>query len=157
MKDIDADSRIDTSQLYRTSEIKVRSSQLLEKGDLLFRARGQTNTVALFNGQVSPAIASAPLFHIRATGVLPEYLHWFLNLPITQRQLAELAVGTALQLINKTSFEGFAVSVPSIKIQKQIIEIASLSNKELELMRTLAGLKSRRVDTALLELAKNSH
>ncbi len=156
MRNIDENSRLDTTALLRTSQINAKDSQFVRKGDLIFRARGQTNTASLVEEDIDSAIVAAPLLHVRTTQVNPEYLQWFLNLPRTQRQLAELAVGTALQLISKANFESICIPIPPAELQNKIVELAKLKRREQALLAKISELESRYLDAALMEAVRNS-
>ena len=64
---------------------------LVKRKDLIFRSRGQTTTAAIIDTEIGPAIVAAPLLRIRVTSkhVLPEYLYWFVNQPISAGVFAQ--------------------------------------------------------------------
>ncbi|MBK7767536.1 MAG: hypothetical protein IPI44_16500 [Sulfuritalea sp.] len=72
----------------------VKEHHLIRRGDLVFRSRGRTNSVALVLADIGPAVLAAPMLLIRPGEVLPAYLLWYINLPTVQATLAAQAEGT---------------------------------------------------------------
>jgi hypothetical protein len=73
----------------------LKERHWVKRNDLVFRSRGQTNTVALIDKAVDQAVVAAPLLHIRVESqqVLPEYLCWFINQSASQAVLQSQATG----------------------------------------------------------------
>jgi hypothetical protein len=156
MKDIDDSNLLHPDDLIRVSLSEVKASHLINRGDLVFRSRGRTNTVALIDADVGPAILAAPMILIRPLGIYPAYLHWFVNQESTQQHLAALAAGTSLLMISKASLSELEVAVPSLEHQQKIVECAALGRREQELMNQMAGLRKHYWEGVLMRLAKNT-
>lgn len=63
--------------------------------------------------------------------VLPDYLYYYLT--IHQKDIENLAGGTTMPIVNKTSFEQLEVEIPDLKTQKKIVRILSALDQKIEL------------------------
>ena len=103
MKDLGADNLVHLASCVRIEHPKPKPSQLAERGDIIFRSRGQAHTAALLNQAAASAIVAAPLFRIRAdqARIQPEFLLWWLNQASAQAYFASHACGTMVQMVSK--------------------------------------------------------
>ena len=94
MKDLGADNLVHLAKCIRIEHPKPKPSQLAERGDIIFRSRGQAHTAALLNQAAASVIVAAPLFRIRAdqAKVQPEFLLWWLNQASAQAYFASQRV-----------------------------------------------------------------
>jgi hypothetical protein len=87
----------------------VAASSCLQSGDLICWASRHTSHTSLITGYTEPTVCAAPLLQIRplpAQAILPEYLFWYLNMPIIRQRIHRLAgqaTRTALRLIESRS------------------------------------------------------
>ncbi len=150
IKDVDRDFGLRTDSLVTDNPPEACQSHLLEKGDVLFVARGARNDAVVFDANIANAIAGAQFFVIRPTNrVLPEYLAWFLNQDMAQRHFAEYSSGSLVPFIPKAALENLEVLLPSLDIQHRIVEIRRLSLKEQELLDAIK-VKARELAEAAL-------
>ena len=158
MRDLTEDNGLDVRNLLTIRLDGVSKHHFVQRKDLIFRSRGRTNTTIIIDIEPDRAIVVAPLLGIRVTSekVLPEYLCWFINQPPSQAFLHRHATGTAMVTIGKSVLEDLEISLPGIETQKQIAEIAALSDREQRLMRDLAKERKRLADGALMRLVKES-
>lgn len=112
MKDIDAADRVQVERTARVSLSGASSHHFLQKGDLLFRSRGQTNGAALVTEATEAAVVAAPILRIRPRTVLPEFLFWFLNSSFARAQLAGLAAGTSVRMVSAEAVRGLELPLP---------------------------------------------
>lgn len=63
--------------------------------------------------------------------VLPDYLYYYLT--IHQKDIENLAGGTTMPIVNKTSFEQLKVEIPDLETQKKIVRILSALDQKIEL------------------------
>lgn len=155
MKDLNDENRVDCKDLMRVGMDTVKKHHLLRPGDIVFRSRGQVTTAAILIEDPGPAVVSAPLLRIRVDQnvVLPDYLVWYINHPSSQALLASRAKGTSLKMISKQALESLEVTVPPIKKQRAIAELAALANEERRLLKKIAGCRSDYTFTKLMQLA----
>lgn len=156
MKDIDGDDIQSLDDVTRVSLPDGKAHHLLQEGDLIFRSRGRSNSVALVAANIGKAVLAAPMLLIRPSDVLPAYLMWFINLPSTQATLAALSEGTSVRMISKEAIQDLDVVVPSIHRQKLIVEIAALEQQEEALLADIAAQRKRLINGVLMRYAKNS-
>jgi hypothetical protein len=152
IKDVDRDCGVNLESLLRVDAPEARQSHLLQKGDVLFVARGTRNDAVVFTSAMSNAIAGSQFFVIRPTGaVLPEYLAWYLNQESAQRHIAEYTSGSFVRFVPRTALEEVEVLLPSMDDQQKIVAIHALSVKEQEL---LEAIKQKRRQLAERQLQR---
>lgn len=156
MKDIDDANLLHTEDAIKVSLPEGKGHHLIHEGDLVFRSRGRSNSVALVAADIGEAVLAAPMLLIRPHAVLPAYLHWFINLPATQASLASLAEGTSVRMISKDALLDVDVPVPSMSRQRRIVDVAVLALREQTLMADIAAQRKRLTEWVLMRYAKNS-
>lgn len=156
MKDIDDTSLLHVEEAVRVTLTDIKEHHLIREGDLVFRSRGQTNSVSLVSADVGPAVLAAPMLLIRPTEVLPAYLLWYINLPATQALLAAQAEGTSVRMISKAALDALEIPVPNQEKQRLIVETADLAATEQQLLDQIARKKKRLADGVLLRYARNT-
>lgn len=132
----------------------------LQPGDVLFVSRGTTNIAVPLNEQtVQPfpedwnEIIPAYTFYILRpdrSRIVPEYLAWYINQPIAQAYLTQQSRGTLVKLLPKSIFEELEVPVPSLALQRQVMELEYLRAREEGLLQRLIAARQRLVQHACL-------
>ena len=156
MKDIDDASLLRVDNAARVNLADVKEHHLIRRGDLVFRSRGRTNSVALVLADIGPAVLAAPMLLIRPGEVLPAYLLWYINLPTVQATLAAQAEGTSVRMISKAALEALELPVPSRRKQQLIVDVAALATAEQGLLEQIAQEKKRLADGVLMRYARTS-
>jgi restriction endonuclease S subunit len=121
---------------------------LLQQGDLLFQSRGSRHPVAIVGSGIR-GIAATGLHTIRPNRgrVLPEYLAWWLNHAVSQDTLvSKVARGQYIPFVSKADLLEFLVPVPSLEVQKRIVEVDRLLRQERALRERLDFLTQQWVD-----------
>lgn len=113
-------------------------SKLLVPGDIVIPARGEHHHAISFN-LPEPTLASSQLLILRVTSktVLPGYLCWALNQPQAQHTLSNESRGTNMPLLTRQSLVAVRVPVPPLDLQKKIIDLQQLWEKEQQLTQKL--------------------
>ncbi len=155
MKDIDDASALHVEDAVRVELVDFKEHHLIRPGDLVFRSRGRTNSVALVSADIGPAVLAAPMLLIRPIDVLPAYLLWYINLPATQATLAAQAEGTSVRMISKAALEALEVPLPSRRKQQLIVEVSALAMAEQGLLEQIAQERKCLADGVLLRYARN--
>ena len=134
----------------------ISEKHLLKNGDVLFAAKGTKNFAALFENHNEPSVASTSFFVIRPTDkkVLPQYLAWFLNNYATQTLLKSKAIGTSIPSISKQVLEDLEITVPRMEIQKAILQISKLRNKEKALKQKIETLREKQIQQQIINAIK---
>lgn len=156
MKDIDDASLLHVEDAVRVNLADVKQHHLIRQGDLVFRSRGRTNSVALVSADIGPAVLAAPMLLIRPVAVLPAYLLWYINLPAIQAVLAAQAEGTSVRMISKAALEALEMPVPSRRKQQLIVEVSESAAAEQRLLERIARESKRLADGILMRYARNT-
>lgn len=144
-----------------TGSVMLREDQgkygryLLRTGDVLFQSRGSKYPVAVIEPGIR-GIAAAGLYVIRPNSdrVLPRYLAWWLSHPNSQAKIRDdLARGTYVPFVSKRDLDKFMVPVPSLEVQRRIVEIDELRARERYLRDRLGDLTQQLVDVVTLDAA----
>lgn len=155
MKDLGRDNLVDLSDTLLVDVPKPQGVHLAQAGDLVFRSRGQNQEAALMVEDADDAMVAAPLFRVRPDleRVLPEYLLWWINQPISKRYLFSSTRGTLIKMISKQTLENLQVTLPTLEQQAKIAEILRLARREQQLTEKLMQLKKRYLDSVLIRMA----
>ena len=157
MKDLLQDNTIDCMDLVSIDMEAIKEHHLAQKGDLVFRSRGQTTTSAILLEDPGTAIVAAPLLRIRVTKfdrVLPEYLNWYISQRDAQIFLASRAKGTVQKMISKEVVEELEVYVPALQLQEHIVDLANLSARERIIRNVLTDKRGQYIQAELMQVAK---
>lgn len=156
MKDLLDDNTVGCDHLAKINMENMKEHHLVQKGDLVFRSRGSLTTAAILTKNPGKAVVAAPLLVIRVTNpekTLPEYLNWYISQQDAQIYFNSQGNVSAQKMISKESLENLEVNLPSLEIQKIIIELAKLSSIEQNLLRTLADKRKQYISTVLMQIA----
>lgn len=157
MKDLLQDNTVGCKKLVKIEMETVKEHHLAQKGDLVFRSRGQITTAAILLEDPGKAVVAAPLLRIRITKsdkILPEYLNWYISQRDAQIFLASRAKGTVQKMISKQAIEDLEVYLPTLEQQKNIVELAKLSARERTILNTLSEKRDQYISTVLIQFAK---
>lgn len=156
MKDLLDDNTVGCDDLVSIDLDTVKAHHLAQRGDLVFRSRGQVTTSALLLEDPGKAVVAAPLLRIRVTKpnkLLPEYLNWYISQRDAQIFLTSQARGSVQKMISKETIEDMEVALPSLETQKNIVELAVLSAREQSLLQKLADARKQYLNATLMRMA----
>ena len=157
MKDLLQDNTVGCKKLVKIEMETVKKHHLAQKGDLVFRSRGQITTAAILVEDPGKAVVAAPLLRIRITKpdkILPEYLNWYISQRDAQIFLASRAKGTVQKMISKQAVEDMEVYLPTLEKQQHIVDLAKLSARERTILSTLSEKRDQYISTVLMQFAK---
>lgn len=144
----------------------LTEKHLLTQGDVLFAAKGSKNFAALYESQPAgqagkniPAVASTSFFVIRLTNsfkdnILPEFLVWLINHPVSQKFLKGKAIGTAMVSISKSVLEDLELIIPDVQTQKAILKISDLHSKEKKIKQQIETLREKQIQQQIINAIK---
>ena len=158
LRDI-AEDGIDIAQVARVRVNERIDRYLVQRGDVLFRSRGERNIAAALDERFTePAIAVSPLMTLRPnrTAILAEYLAWAINQPEAQRHFDAIAHGTSIRMVPKASLDDLNIDVPDLETQRRIVLIDTLAAREGVLMHLLSERKRELINQLLAERARRS-
>ncbi|MBU1168541.1 MAG: restriction endonuclease subunit S [Proteobacteria bacterium] len=154
IRDLDPDTLIlKNSTMIRFNPILSRKDWELKDGDILFMARGGRNFSVLMRDIPGGVLASGCFFIIRLTSprVLHDYLCWYLNQePVSQYVKRKTGRGVHMPVVKRSVLEAIDIPIPSKDIQKKIIELNRLMNKEQALLVSLAEKRKQMITHACL-------
>ena len=132
---------------------------MLEPGDVLFASKGTKNFAAIYEHKNIPAVASTSFFVIRIKDdfkekVLPEYLRWFMNQPLSQKFLQGKAIGTSIASISKSVLSELEILLPTIEKQKAILEINELHTKERDIKQKIDSMQEQKIQQQIINAIK---
>jgi Type I restriction modification DNA specificity domain len=138
--------------LMRTNLPDVNSNHLLQRGDVLFAARGVRKQAVVVE-EVKPNTIFGSQFFVcePKQGVDPAYLAWYINQTPAQRYLEENATGSNVRIVTKEVLGRLPVVVPPLARQMKIADVYRLSLRERQLSAQIQEKRGILIETALLE------
>lgn len=138
IKDIDDRFSVRTHDLV---SVKVDKPEpyLVSQGDVLFLSRGHRQYAAVVSEHVQDTIATGYFFILRPTTKLvqTEFLAWSINQPEFQEELRPFMRGSHMPLVSKTDFQDLMITLPTLAVQEQILQLQNLFDRERELTSAL--------------------
>ena len=155
MKDLGDNNLVNFSSTVYVYLPNPKDYQLVRCGDILFRSRGQRTTAALLDRDSERTVVAAPLLRVRPdiSRVIPEYLLWYINQPVSQTYLASRSEGTVVSMISKKELEKLEVRLPSIERQRAIIRFFKLAEREQLLLNEIKKKKALYAQGILMRIA----
>lgn len=139
----------------RISASEKLYKHFLAEGDILFAAKGHHFFATVFEGEVSPAVASSVFLVLRIRKeVKPDFIAWYFNHPETQKLLLSLSTGSSIPSINKSKLAEVEIPIPKIEIQEKIVQFEELRLKEKEIYTELNKLQEELLNHQLINLVK---
>jgi restriction endonuclease S subunit len=148
-----------TDKLIRFNPIMSRTDSILKAGDMLFMARGSRNFSVILKAIPDPVLAAACFFIFRVSNerVLPDYLCWYLNQPQVERYLIQHSGrGVHMPVVRRSVLENIDVPIPTLEIQKKIMETQILMKEEQALLNNLAEKRKELIMAACLQAVRGS-
>ncbi len=134
---------INEDELTKIKVEDIKSKFFLEKGDILFLAKGTNNFASSFNlAQISIAVASFFVMKVKNPHeVLPEYVMYYINSPAGQKQLEMGKEGTYVTNISKKTLEELTITIPPLDEQHKLCQLFRLAEREILLTKQLVEKK----------------
>lgn len=130
----------------------LKRSQLKEN-DILFSIAGALGRVALVNSSVLPANTNQALAIISPKKELDsKYLEQVLRSDLIQNQIFGLKVGVAQSNLSLAQVSGFEIPLPSLEIQKQIVEKIESERTLVESAKKLIEIYEQKTKDAIAKL-----
>lgn len=134
---------INEDELTKIKVEDIKSKFFLEKGDILFLAKGTNNFASIFDvSQISIAVSSFFVMKVKKPSeVLPEYVMYYLNSPAGQKQIEMGKEGTYVTNISKKTLEDLIITIPPLEEQRRLCQLFSLAEREIQLTQQLIEKK----------------
>lgn len=128
---------------------KIKPDLLLKNGDILFLCRGAKNEALCLNGIKEKTVCTTQFFILRVNSkqVLPEFLAWLLNQKEAQSYFNSRTAGAmaTVRNITRSVLEETPLTIPALDVQKRILEVVALRNKEEEIYSKLIQTRKNEV------------
>lgn len=156
VKNINPANQLDYNQIAMVKNTGINGKHWLKKDDLLFAAKGTSNYCLLYDGSAGNIVASSSFIIIRLMkeDVLPEFLCCFLNTPSILEKLKNSAVGTGIQVIPQSVLGDIQLDIPSLEVQKAIIELNRLRKESESIHNEINELKRSLQNQLLMDSLK---
>lgn len=157
IRDFDAQQNLLVDGLYKVTPKYDAERYLVNKGDILFLARGHRNYAIPLKNSLENTIAASYFFILRQKNenILPKYLAWYIKQSPAQAYLYNIARrGTHMPMVPKSAFEDMPVDIPDIATQRTIIELDDLLEKERALLYKLQEKRTLFIHAICLKAAK---
>ena len=158
-KDVDADHlSYRTDRLIRFHPSLSRTDRKLERGDLIFMARGAHNFTIQLGDLPEPVLAAACFFIVRTCHplVFPGYLCWYLNQAPVERYLVQNSGrGVHMPVVRRAVLEDIQIPLPSMDAQRKIADMNTLMLKEIDLLQQLVRKRKELIAAACLQALRD--
>lgn len=145
-RDVDADALYVTPAPKKwlhvsSGEIRSAGEHLLQKGDVLFMARGSRNYAVVVDDELPVPCMAVASFHVLRPNlfkVVPVFLAWLLNQDSSQIYFRANNTGTTIPMVNLDMLKAMPVRLPPMVKQLQIAALIRFTHLERVLMNQLA-------------------
>jgi len=158
MRDVSPDAGVAWHGLVRTGLDTRKIPDWLQRGDVVFVARGMRNYALCMDEVPLPTVCSQYFFLLRVQSaplmptLLPEFLAWQINRAPAQRYLASNAEGSDQLSIRRGVLEDLPLVVPSIQRQQRIVALGAAACRERQLLEQLIINSEKQLDALAYEL-----
>jgi len=128
---------------------------LLSEGDLLFAAKGFANFCAVYRENWGTAVASSSFLVLKIKDkakILPEYLSWYLNREDILFFFKNITAGNVMPSISKAMMENLEISIPSVAVQRKIVQLDELCREEEALLEKIKIKRRELVQQTLIQI-----
>lgn len=156
VKDFDEDLQLDSELSPELAIHDINEKHFLLDGDVLFAAKGANNFAVVYKHKGIPAVASTSFFVIRLTdkAILADYLAWFINSKGAMDYLRAFSKGTSTLSISIKTLKELEIMIPSLKKQKNIINLVELRRKQKKINQEIDRLNELKIEQQLFNAIK---
>jgi restriction endonuclease S subunit len=130
--------------MVRVSNVPGKGApDTLAAGELVFQTRGLSYRAAAVPQEPPPMVAAGSLFILRPdpSRVIADYLVFFLNLPTTQAVLRQLATGSTIPNLRRSTIEQLPLPLPSLSDQHKLVAVSRLVRQQADIETRLTALR----------------
>jgi restriction endonuclease S subunit len=156
-KDIDAAGlELVYSNSLKISEFDGSARHFLRSGDLLVAGKGKSTPVLVFREEGLKVVSSSGFIVIRpaVAKVDPDYLGWYLQLPIAQNYFQASKTGATVLNLSVRSVQEFELELPAMTLQKKIGSIHQLALQQQRKQLALMAKQRTLFDHTMYQLVK---
>lgn len=158
MRDVSPEAGVAWGGLVRTELDTRKIPDWLQRGDVIFVARGMRNYALCIDKVPLPTVCSQYFFLLRLKSsplmpvLLPEFLAWQINRAPAQRYLTKNAEGSDQLSIRRGVLEDLPLVVPPIEQQHRIVALANDARRERQLLEQLILNGEKQLDALAYEM-----
>lgn len=161
-KDISDLGELLLNELVQTELTGKKQPTWLQKGDLLFIAKGMRNFAAHIPDDLKNITCSPSLFQIRIkpsfrSSINPLFIAWQLNQSPVQHYLRKSAEGSTQINIRKPVLGNVELAIPTLERQNIIAKLYNASIKENALLHKLIKNRQQQFNAITNDLLNNSN
>lgn len=155
LKDVSKDGIIDYNNLESFDSEREPKKFLLEKGDVILKARSAENTAVAIDKDLENVVASSQYMILKIKDkekVNPLYLELYLNSEYTQAILKRNSEGSVLPIIKLNILkDDLPIKIVPMEIQEKLIEVYSLVKQEKKYMQEIAEKRNEQYTAYIRE------
>jgi Type I restriction modification DNA specificity domain len=143
-KDVGSDGSLVLEGMARVADVPGKGvPDTLAAGELVFQTRGLSYRAAAVPNEAPSMVAAGSLFILRPdpSRVTADYLVFFLNLPVTQAVLRQLATGSTIPNLRRSAIEQLALPLPSLSDQHRLVALSRLVRQQADIETRLNALR----------------
>lgn len=155
MRNVDAASGINWSDVQRIALPSKRPPAFLVTGDIIFTTRGTRNFALALDTVEGQAVCSPHFFVIRvsdANRITPAFLAWQINQRAAQEYFQREATGSHILNIRREVVEKLPVAIPPLATQLAIIELVDTADAERAALTKLIENRNQQIEAIALGL-----
>ena len=159
MRDVENYTHLMTENLARVSAIDPKERHFIRQNDLLFSAKGANNFAVQVEQLPVDTVAAANflVIRVRSDKVLPAYLAWYINQSPAQLFLQARSRGSYIPAISKMALSDLDIPLPSLALQRKIVSIQSLADREKVLLDQIQRRRERLMQAILLKATRKGN
>jgi len=152
-KNIADDGTINYPELIKITQAPPRTNAYVKNKDILLSSRGVFRA-GVFNAEDSNIIAASSTFILRVENkeIMPEFIAIYLNSEAGQSDIQKILTGSTIKTILRRSLENLKIPVPTLAVQKQIIDINQNIQKREKLLNQKINLSKNIAEGAIKKL-----
>ncbi|MBL7137660.1 MAG: restriction endonuclease subunit S [Bacteroidales bacterium] len=159
MRDISNDRSSIVDDPHIVDGDKIYEKHFLQKGDILFMAKGANNFAVCYDEKYKPAVATSAFFVIRlkVDFILSSYLCFYINNSKAQAFIESNRAGSYIPNVNKETLINMEITVPPLVIQNNINELFKLSMREQFILEKVKENRRQLMKSILSKLIDRKH
>lgn len=158
MRDVSPDTGVAWERLVSTELDTRKIPDWLQRGDVIFVARGMRNYALCMDEVPLPTVCSQYFFLLRVRSatllpvLLPEFLAWQINRAPARRYLTKNAEGSDQLSIRRGVLEDLPLVVPPVEQQQRIVALGAAARRERQILEQLISNSEKQLDALAFEL-----
>lgn len=152
-KHINDDGSVNYEALVKITQSLPRTNAFISKNDVLLSSRGVFRA-GVFKKNENNVIAASSMFILRIVDnkIMPEYLAIYLNSEAGQSNIQKILTGSTIKTILRRTLANLKIPIPSLSVQKQIVDISNNWNKRERLLNQKINLSKNVAEGAIQKL-----